>query len=116
MECAYESERDVAARRVCSPAEVLGLAGEVTLPMRMTASAAHGITTRFDAAARPLLAGMLAQLAERPNMGITVEYDGAPRDVRKMLVPPYDVLYSVDEATGEVLVMGVVESLGTTKE
>lgn len=107
---AKESERDVAEGRTYGLGDVIEYAGGAGRPVRIASSAACELAEHGEGLCHAV-AITLAEVAESPDHGMAIEYDGGPRGLRKVLVPPFDVLYSYDARCDQVMVRGVVRSL-----
>lgn len=85
--------------------------GEGAESLRISHTAARDMTLEYDGTSRSELTAMLLRIAEDPAFGLSVEFNGAPKGVRKVLVPPYDILYRWDVEANTILVIGLVRSL-----
>ncbi len=104
-ESAWESEEDVRKNRLHALAE-LGIRVHSTRRAYITASAKREMDTCATSDNYHIVAHMIDELVSRPQMGIEVEYG-----LRKVLAPPFDLLYSYDENRDEILVSGIIRSL-----
>lgn len=112
-EACREGERDRQRDRVVGVDDVLSCEymGE---PWRAVVSrtAADDIAVEYDGEGRGALAHMLDRVCEDPAFGIEVEFQNAAPGVRKVLVPPHDILYRWDDELGTVYVLGIVRAVG----
>ena len=121
---------DLAKNRVHDGRELLGIRTIPVREIRVTESAAREIALEYQGDELALASAMIADLAERPEVGMTLEYDGhatdtstlgdeastadespsGPQAVRFFCVPPCDVLYASRKEPHELLILGVVRS------
>lgn len=79
--------------------------------LKITQLAARKIATEYNGGTPAELEYMLKRIQEEPEFGLSIELDGLPCPARKVLVPPHDILYTFDETTGDVIILGLVKSL-----
>lgn len=102
QESVRDSERDIASGRYQALDWVAASASD---------SAVRALNACFTEIDRALLASMLSEVAKNPDYGLTIEYDGKSTELRKVLVSPYDVLYTCTDDFEGIMVHGAVRSL-----
>ena len=104
------SARDIAEGRVHDLGAIVEYDGRGTRPVRIVDSAAHDLADLLGALDSSLLASQMERVCDDSAFGLPIEYDGGPQPqaMRKVLVPPYDVLYIYDEASDQIVICGIL--------
>lgn len=108
---ANESIDDITNGRTEDLSTVIEYDGTLARPLRVVESAASDVRSyccEYDAS---MLVGLTEKVSLRPEMGLSIEYDGEPKNMRKLFVPPYDVLYLYDDEHNQIVLLGMVRSL-----
>ena len=106
---AWEAE----VREVCREGMRDRTDGKVRLQhgTHVSQTAAQDLMLEYDGRGSSELEHMLTRIGEDPEYGLAIEMQGLPRGVRKVLVPPNDLIYYWGELSGAVIVLGIVPSL-----
>lgn len=79
--------------------------------LHVAETATRDLTLEYDGRNSHELAHVFSRISEDPEYGMTIELQGLPRHIRKVLVPPHDLIYCWSEKANSVLVLGIVPSL-----
>ena len=104
------SARDIAEGRVRDLGAIVEYDGRGTRSVRIVDSAVHDLEDLRGAPDLSLLASQMERVCDDPAFGLAIEYDGEPRPqvMRKVHVPPCDVLYTYDEEGDQVVIRGIL--------
>ena len=78
----------------------------------VTQTAMQDIALEYDGRAAMDLRQTITRISEDPGYGLSIELQGLPQGMCKVLAPPHELVYMWDEAAGGVLVLGVVSQPG----
>ena len=79
-------------------------------------TAERDLTLEYDGRGLSELEHVLTRIGEDPEFGLAIELQGLSLGVRKVLVPPNDLIYCWDKSLEAVIVLGIVHSLGFGEE
>lgn len=82
--------------------------GRNNQPIRFASTAAHDTQSALNAMDEAVLAQTLNRIGTDPRYGMSVDLEGMPEGIRKVLVPPYDILYLWEEQRECVCILGLV--------
>ncbi len=109
-EAAWEAE----VREVCREGLRDKTDGKVRLQrgVHVGQTAERDLALEYDGRGSSELEHVLTRIGEDPEFGLAIELQGLSLGVRKVLVPPNDLIYYWDESLEAVIVLGIVHSLG----
>jgi hypothetical protein len=110
------SARDIAEGRVHDLGAIVEYDGRGARPVRIVDSAVRDLEDLRGVLDLSLLASQVERVCDDPAFGLAIEYDGGPQSqvMRKVLVPPYNVLYTYNEASDQIVIRGILGHQGVT--
>lgn len=78
---------------------------------KISQTAAHDLVVEYDGRLPSELAYAIERVQADPAFGLAVELDDLPCPVWKVLVPPYDLLYTRDSQTDDILFLGLITTM-----
>ena len=110
------SSCDISEGRVRDLGMVMEYDGRGMRPVRIVDSAVRDLEDLRGVLDLSLLASQMERVCDDPAFGLAIEYDGGPQPqvMRKVLVPPYNVLYTYDEASDQIVIRGILGHQGVT--
>lgn len=110
---ARSSARDVSEGRVHDLGTILEYDGGGARPVRIADSASRDFSDLRGELDPVLLLRQMERVCDDPSFGLAIEYGEGrrPSAMRKVLVPPCDVLYTYDEENDQIVIRGFIRSV-----
>ncbi len=104
------SARDIAEGRVHDLGAIVECDGRGARPVRIVDSAVRDLEGLRGAPDLSLLASQMERVCDDPAFGLAIERGGGPQlqVMRKVHVPPCDVLYTYDEEGDQIVIRGIL--------